>query len=727
MVSNPILDPLNKEQHEAVTTIEGPVLVLAGPGSGKTRVLTHRIAYMVKACGIQPIHIMAVTFTNKAADEMKERLERLLGNQLRGLTVGTFHSICARILRKEAEHTPYKSNYTIYDTSDQVSLIKGILYDLKKDPKKYSPNSLLGSISNAKNELILPEDLPDGIDPRERLVKQVYKHYMDRLERSNAMDFDDLLMQVVILFREHPDVLFKYQHLFKFFLVDEFQDTNVAQYELMRLLSQRDRNLFVVGDPDQSIYSFRGADYRNVQRIQKDFPELKTIPLNENYRSHQLILDAAMSVIRKDPSHIKRNLVSKRTKGPLIEVHELYTDNAEGGFIIDKIKRLHEEEGYNLSDFAIMYRTNFQSRMIEDSFVQARMPYRIVGGIRFYERREIKDMMAYLRLVNNPNDAISLERIINVPPRGIGQKTYQAFAQWVRQLDGGQEEAFHELVKGTHTPFFSGKAAASLRGFAEMVIHWVSVRDSDEHGLADLFDTILKDSNYESHLGDKRREEDAARIENIYELRRVVSEYEGMSLGTMLESLALVSDLDQVDDEQDAPVLLTLHSAKGLEFPVVFLVGLEERLLPHERSLLEAYQLAEERRLFYVGITRAKERLYITHAVTRRGYFSAEYTEPSRFLDDLPADITVRHSPMQASRDAQRAYREMRWATTLESMRDYQPPDPKFYQGAIVSHSIFGRGVVISSKVLSDIEEVQVKFETVGLKRLDGEFLKLES
>ncbi len=725
-MSNPILDPLNKEQREAVTTTEGPVLVLAGPGSGKTRVLTHRIAYMVKDCSIPPTKIMAVTFTNKAANEMKERLERLMGNQLRGLTVGTFHAICARILRREADHTPFQSNYTIYDTGDQISLIKGILLDLKKDPKKYTPHAILGVISNAKNELILPEELPDGADPREKLVKQVYKLYMDRLERSNAMDFDDLLMQSVVLFREHPDVLAKYHQLFEYFLVDEFQDTNMAQYELMRLLSRARRNLFVVGDPDQSIYSFRGADYRNVQRIQKDFPELKTIPLNENYRSHQLILDAAMSVIRKDPGHIRRNLVSKRTQGPLIEVHELYTDNAEGTFIIEKIKRLTDEEGYSPRDFAIMYRTNAQSRLIEESFIQARMPYRIVGGIRFYERREIKDMMAYLRLINNPNDALALERIISVPPRGIGQKTYQAFVNWARTLPEGQEEAFRELAQGSRSMPFSGKAASALRDFAELIIKWIALRDSDEHGLGDLFDTILTDTDYENYLGDKRKEEDAARIENVYELRRVITEYEGMSLGAMLESLALVSDLDQVDDNEEAPVLLTLHSAKGLEFPVVFLVGLEEKLLPHERSLLETHQLAEERRLFYVGITRAKERLYITHALTRRSYFSADYTEPSRFLDDLPADITVRHSPMQATRDSQRAYREMRWATALESMRDYQPPEPKFYQGAVVSHPTFGRGVVISSKVRSDIEEVQVKFDTAGLKRLDGDFLKLE-
>ncbi|MBZ0307004.1 MAG: ATP-binding domain-containing protein, partial [Anaerolineae bacterium] len=468
----------------------------------------------------------------------------------------------------------------------------------------------------------------------------------------------------------------------------------------------------------------RGADYRNVQRIQKDFPELKTIPLNENYRSHQLILDAAMSVIRKDPGHIRRNLVSKRTQGPLIEVHELYTDNAEGTFIIEKIKRLMDEEGYNPRDFAIMYRTNAQSRLIEESFIQARMPYRIVGGIRFYERREIKDMMAYLRLINNPNDALALERIISVPPRGIGQKTYQAFVTWARTLPDGQEEAFRELVNG-RTPF-SGKAGSALREFAELMVKWIALRDSDEHRLGDLFDAILADTDYENYLGDKRKEEDAARIENVYELRRVITDYEGMSLGAMLESLALVSDLDQVDDSEEAPVLLTLHSAKGLEFPVVFLVGLEEKLLPHERSLLEAHQLAEERRLFYVGITRAKERLYITHALTRRSYFAADYTEPSRFLDDLPADITVRHSPMQATRDSQRAYREMRWATALESLRDYQPPEPRFYQGAVVSHPTFGRGIVISSKVRSDIEEVQVKFDTAGLKRLDGEFLKLE-
>lgn len=724
-MANPILDPLNTEQKQAVTTIDGAILVLAGPGSGKTRVLTHRIAHMVKDNHIDPSKIMAVTFTNKAASEMRERLERLLGNQIRGLTVGTFHSICARILRREANHTPYKSNFTIYDTGDQLSLIKGILLDLKRDPKKTRPGYLLDMISNAKNELIVPEEMPEGGLP-EKLVKQVYKLYMERLERSNALDFDDLLMQTVILFREHPEVLEKYHILHSHFLVDEFQDTNMAQYEMMRLLSKFSRNLFVVGDPDQSIYSFRGADYRNVQRIQKDFPELTTIALNENYRSHQLILDAAMSVIRKDPSHIQRDLVSRRTKGPLIEVHELFTDNAEGAFVIEKIQNLVDSEGYSLRDFAVMYRTNAQSRMIEDSFIQARMPYRIVGGIRFYERREIKDMMAFLKLINNPNDTLALERIINVPARGIGDKTFITFMNWANQLEGGIEAAFYELYNGNKPPTLAGKAGASLQHFADLLIKWIQMRDSQETSLVDLFDAILEQSGYKADLGNKRQEEAAARLENLNELRLVVAEYAASSLNDMLVSLSLVSDIDQIKETEDAPVLLTLHSAKGLEFPVVFLVGLENGLLPHQRSQESHQQLSEERRLFYVGITRAKERLYITHAITRRSHYGAEYADPSPFLDDLPIDITVRHSPMKTTRDSQRAYREMRWATTMESLADYKAPEPRFKQGVMVYHPSFGRGVVISSKVRSDIEEVQVKFESAGLKRLDGEFLKLE-
>ncbi len=723
-MSNPIIDPLNPEQRQAVTTIDGPVLVLAGPGSGKTRVLTHRIAHMVKDVGIDPLRIMAVTFTNKAADEMRERLDRIMGNRIRGLKVGTFHSICARILREEADSTPFKRNFTIYDTGDQLSLIKAVLLDLQKDPKKNSPGSLLDAISNAKNELIVPEDMPEG-DYRERLVKQVYRMYMDKLERSNALDFDDLLMQTVILFKNHPEVLGKYQHWHSHFLVDEFQDTNMAQYEIVRLLSKTSQNLFVVGDPDQSIYSFRGADYRNVQRMKKDFPDLQIIALNENYRSHQLILDAAMSVIRKDPSHIKRDLVSKRTHGPMIEVHELFTDNAEGAFIIEKIQKLVGSEGYSPRDFAVMYRTNAQSRVIEESFIQARMPYRIVGGIRFYERREVKDLMSYLRLVNNPNDGVALDRIINVPARSIGQKTFSAFMEWSNQFDE-RETAFRELAAGQRPATLSGKSGTAVQQFAQMLLKWIAMRDSDDHNLIDLFDAIFKESGYEASLGDKRKEDSVARVENIAELRRVISEYQGMSLGAMLESLALVSDLDQMKNDQDTPVLLTLHSAKGLEFPVVFLVGVENNILPHSRSRDSAHQLAEERRLFYVGITRAKERLYITHATTRRSYQGADYSEPSPFLDDLPADIIVRHSPHRAAYDSQRTYRQMKWETSFAALKDYQAPEPQFKQGAMVWHKTFGRGVVISSKVQSDIEEVQVKFESVGLKRLDGEYLKLE-
>lgn len=718
-VSNPILDVLNESQRRAVTTIDGPVLVLAGPGSGKTRVLTHRIAHMIQGCGINPWNIMAVTFTNKAANEMRERLARIVGEQVKDVRLGTFHAICAWMLRREVEATPYKAGFAIYDTSDQQALIKNILTEMQKDPKQHRPGAILGAISAAKNELLAPEDYP-GSSYREEITREVYRRYLKKLQVNNALDFDDLLMQAVLLLRQHLDIREKYHGYFHYLLIDEFQDTNMAQYELMRLLGLRHQNIFVVGDPDQSIYAFRGADYRNVQRFQMDYPDRTVITLDENYRSHQFILDAAMAVIRKDPAHIKRDLFSARSSGALIEIHELHHERAEGDFVVDQIQRLQREEGYTPRDFAIMYRTNAQSRVLEESFVNANMPYRIVGSVRFYERMEIKDLLAYVRLIANRDDTISLARVLNTPPRGIGKKSIETLTLWIDKRRIGQWAALQEIRKGKEN-LLPARAAKSIIGFVELLEKWIGMQDAAP---LELLDTIIEDIQYQTYLENQPDERSEDRIDNVNELRRIMAGYEGYALQEVLNEISLVADIDSLDESKDAPTLLTLHSAKGLEFPVVFIVGLEEGLLPHERSMQERDQMGEERRLMYVGLTRAKDRLYLSHVTTRSNYYGADYRDPSRFLEDMPSEITLRKSPwqMRTPSPASRS-RLNHWAVTPKTEPDRPARTPIFKAGTKVSHRIFGQGVVIKSQMDSDIEEVIVEFEKHGQKKLDGSFL----
>lgn len=711
------LETLNEAQRRAVTTVDGAVLVLAGPGSGKTRVLTHRIAYLMLDRGIPARQIMAVTFTNKAASEMRERISTLVEADVSALRLGTFHARCARILRREADYTAFDKNFTIYDTGDQLSLIKNILNEIGKDPKQNRPNAILGAISSAKNELITPDEFP-AMTYREQIVQEVYRRYVEKLQRNNAMDFDDLLTQSVVLFRNNPDVLRRYQDWIRYLMVDEFQDTNMAQYEMLKLLAGSRGNLFVVGDPDQSIYAFRGADYRNVQRFQRDYPDNTIITLDENYRSHQIILDAAMAVIRKDPNHIPRNLFSQRSNGPRIEIHELASETDEAVFVVQRIRQLIFDEGYAPRDFAVMYRTNAQSRTMEEAFRRDVMPYRIVGGTRFYERREIKDIMAYLRLIANPDDEISFERIVNVPPRGIGKKTLATFTQWGNQRGVSQWVALQNLLDGQTGPL-SARAAKALTNFAEMLDRWVQMRDAENFSLLELLDTVIEQTEYRQYLENQASEREPDRLENIDELMRGMSEYEGGSLFDMLETVALLADIDNIDETDDSPTMMTLHAAKGSEYPVVFMIGLEEDLLPHSRSKDDPMQMSEERRLMYVGITRAKDRLYLTHANVRFGFGGGSYNDPSRFLYDLPPEIC---NFSGGSTRPQANFRSITsWAPLTQASR---PQQAKFAAGMRVSHPVFGSGIVISSKVHSDMEEVSVKFETSGVKRLDAEFLE---
>jgi DNA helicase II / ATP-dependent DNA helicase PcrA len=721
-MSHRITEGLNPNQRLAVETVEGPVLVLAGPGSGKTRVLTHRIAYLIEAHRVPPYHIMATTFTNKAAGEMRERIGQM-GYQVRGAMLGTFHSICAQILRREADHTPYTNNFTIYDTADQRGVIKEILERLRKDPKQHNPYEILGRISAAKNELIGPDHF-QAVGYKLEVAGQVYKEYMQALRANNAMDFDDLLMQMVKLLQNNPDVLEKYQRNFRYLMVDEFQDTNIAQYEIIKLLGMESRNVFVVGDPDQSIYAFRGADYRNLKRFEGDFPEHVVISLDENYRSHQLILDAAMSVIRHDPAHRPRDLFSQRKTGAQIEIHELYNGTAEGQFIAQKVRDLLRNEDRSPIDFAIMYRTNSQSRLIENALRDANTPYRIIGGVRFYDRMEIKDMLSYLHVINNPNDGQRLARIINTPTRGIGKKTITDFQNWVARREDGSWAALRDIPQGKTGPI-SGRAVNALTKFVEMLTNWITLLETGQVSLLGLLDRILEDTDYYVYLeGKGTPSETEDRYENLAQLRQEMIENETLTLAEYLENKSLVADLDRYDPNENAVTLMTLHSAKGLEFPVVFMPGVEDGLLPHSRSKDEPGGIAEERRLMYVGITRARDRLYLSYTQSRfDDQASSSTNQPSLFLFDLPKEITEYHSPWGNAPRRQFTVSSppvTRWKASESSAPAKKAA--RFQPGDIVYHSKYGQGQV-QNAVVHDIEEVEVKFNDGITKRLDGDYL----
>jgi DNA helicase-2/ATP-dependent DNA helicase PcrA len=733
-----ILKGLNGQQQAAVAAGDGPVLVLAGPGSGKTRVLTHRIAWLVEQRDVRAWHIMAVTFTNKAAREMENRVIGLLGGsgKLDGLSIGTFHAICARILRVEAEYTSFTRDYAIFDTDDQLAVMTQVIGDLNLDPKKTTPRSLLNRVSAAKNELIAAHKY----QPKEyydEKVRRAYLRYDELLRANNARDFDDLLMHAVQLFREHPDVLDRYQNRYRYILVDEFQDTNMAQYVLVQLLAGERRNLFAVGDPDQSIYAFRGADYRNVLRFRQDYPDAQVILLEENYRSHQLILDAATGVINQNTDRTPKDLFSRRKQGPMTLVYEAYNEDDEARYVVETIAE------YEPGEFAIMYRTNAQSRALEDAFRRANMPYRLVGATSFYARKEIKDVMAYLRLTHNPNDNVSLQRIINVPTRGIGQKTLDTLSIWADSLGVTPPLALPLLLDDKTDAPFSARARTALTEFAAMVDEWRRVREmlSPE----ELITQVLKDTGYLAYLDDGS-EQGQSRIENVLELRGFAERYTGLPLTTFLEDVSLVSDVDTPEDDLNRPSLMTLHSAKGLEYPVVFIVGLEENILPHARSIAperkpdatpeersEAQRaIEEERRLMYVGITRAKDRLFLLYATIRSLYGDSRANLPSRFLYDIPDQVREGADlPRRGSAEIdRRAYEFMTtWARPAAApvRREHAPrhQPTRFKGGDVVWHIKFGEGVVISSKFEGSMEQVDVLFTgTGGQKTIIADFLK---
>ncbi len=725
-----ILANLNPQQREAVTTGLGQILVLAGPGSGKTRVLTQRIAYLIQNMEVPPFHILAVTFTNKAAREMEHRLAGSLGNQLEGIWLGTFHAVCARLLRREANYLPFTSSFVIMDADDQETLVKRAVKDLNLNDKLYRPSALHAAISAAKNDLVLAEDYPVRTY-RDEVVSRVYKRYEEMLRTSNAVDFDDLLIWTVRLLVDNPSVRERYARRFEHVLVDEFQDTNRAQYELLMLLSSYHRNLFVVGDEDQSIYRWRGADYRNVLRFETDYPECRKILLEQNYRSTQTVLNAARAVIDRNRHRTPKHLFSDRGDGNRIVIHEAVDDHAEAAFVVDSIRQMLDAGVARGGDFAVMYRTNAQSRLVEEAFLHSGLPYRLVGAQRFYGRREVKDIIAYLRLVQNPDDEISLQRVINVPPRGIGDKTLIALQMAAHQANSTPGRLLLDLGRNgedsPHWKTFSGRGAIVLADFGGLLASWQQARD--DQPLPGLFDRVVSEIGYQSHLDDGS-EEGRERWENVLELRRLAFEYAERGLVPFLENLALVSDQDTIPEQTEAPTLLTLHAAKGLEFTQVFIIGLDEGLLPHSRSLDDPEELAEERRLFYVGITRARDRLYLVRAEQRSSYGSFQDQIPSTFLRDIP-DNLVQHQGQRRlqRRESMRTWNEPsstgRWAPAQPQQAPLR--QPRFHINQRVRHSAWGEGLVVQSKIAEDGEEtVDVFFESVGFKRLLASMANLE-
>ncbi len=724
------LDQLNPQQHKAVTADDGQVLVLAGPGSGKTRVLTYRAAYLIRKKGVPPYNILAVTFTNKAASEMKTRLESLVNEPVRDIWLGTFHAMCARLLRREAQYLPFTSNFVILDSDDQQTLVKRALRELNIDEKVHRPASIHAAISFAKNNLQGPRDLPNR-SYRDEIVIRVYERYEQLLVENNGVDFDDLLMLAVKLLRENSEVCCKYARRFEHVLVDEFQDTNVVQYELLRLLSSQHHNLYVVGDEDQSIYRWRGADYRNVLRFEKDYPRCHKILLEENYRSTQNVLDVARSVIDRNANRTRKKLFSERGAGNPILLYEAADDRSEAGFVVETIQQWLQAKKAQGGDYAIMYRTNAQSRLIEEAFLAAGLPYRLVGAQRFYGRREVKDIIAYLRLAQNPKDELSLVRVVSVPPRGIGDKTILNLQQLAQNAGLAPGEVLLDLGrKGSDSPYweaFGGRSSRLLADFGSLLDEWN--RSIDKVSLPALFDRIVTDIGYQRYL-ENSGDEDQERWGNVVELRRLAFEYQEQGLTPFLENLALVSDQDTLPEQSNVPTLLTLHAAKGLEFSRVFIVGLDEGLLPHSRSRDDPEEMAEERRLFYVGITRTKDQLYLVRADRRSSFGEFEFSQPSRFLDDIPDKLLKREGARAVRRTTYswNSFSSTPVPTTTRPPAEAKPlPEPRYRAGMRIRHAGWGEGMVIDSRVQDDGEEVlDVAFESVGLKRLLASLAKLE-
>jgi DNA helicase II / ATP-dependent DNA helicase PcrA len=675
------LADLNPVQQQAVLTTEGPLLVIAGAGSGKTRVLTYRVAHLISACGVKPNEILAITFTNKAAGEMRTRLEGLLGNVARAIWILTFHAACGRILRREAPRLGYRSNFTIYDQADQVRLVKQCLEDLERDPKRFVPRGIHAQISSAKNQLIGPDEYMSRVASfYDQTVAEVYALYQRRLLASNAMDFDDLLMLTVAVLERFPEALARWQKAFRYVLVDEYQDTNHAQYRLLQLLAGKHRNLMVVGDPDQSVYAFRGADIRNILDFETDFSDARSVALEQNYRSTNTILRAANHVIRNNRERKEKNLWSELGEGLPVHVIEVEDEHAEARFVAAEIAAL-VEEGYSADEVAVFYRTNAQSRVLEDVLVRQGIAYQVIGGPRFYERAEIKDAIAYLQVLDNPWDAISLTRIANKPRRGIGDTT-------ISKLQAYAEAHGISLFEALAYPQEAGVGAAPLKAVDALRTLLVSLQSAaQEFAVPALIEAVLERTGYLDALEAERTIEARGRIENLQEFVGVGQEYVQQapepSLSGFLQEISLYSDQDAIRGEQSLVTLMTLHNAKGLEFRAVFMIGIEEGIFPHIRSI-EEQGVEEERRLAYVGMTRAQERLVLTHATSRSLWGSRTFNLPSRFLDELPEEGVVRERLRPAS-----------WSGYGAPGVQPREDVPSLSAGDSVRHGTLGEGVVL--------------------------------
>ncbi|MFH1088584.1 MAG: UvrD-helicase domain-containing protein [Patescibacteria group bacterium] len=683
-----LLDKLNPEQIKAVKTTEGPILILAGAGSGKTKTLTSRVAYLIQTKKANPSEILAVTFTNKAAGEMKQRIMHLLRLKSdRAFHISTFHSLCSRILRAEIQHLGRKQNFTILDTNDQITAIKQVMRELDIDLQQYAPAAILSFISSAKNELIEAENYSEmAYGNFQKIVAKIYPRYQEILHNNNSLDFDDLLMLAVKLFKNNKGVLKKYQDKFKYVLVDEYQDTNTSQYQLIKMLVAKHKNIFVVGDDWQSIYSWRGANYRNILNFHKDYPKAKTIKLEENYRSTQTILNAAAAVIASNKHRSDKTLWTNRGKGEKITIKQAFNEQQEGEWVIHEILRqrsLNPRAEFN--DFVILYRTNAQSRVLEEAFLRHNLPYRIIGGTRFYDRKEIKDVLAFLRIIANPADNLSLKRIINLPPRGVGEKTWQELVKHANNQNLPISEILLDAPVGSKAKLELSKLGGIIANARNTKIN-----------LGKLFDLLIDKTGYLKWLDDKTIEGET-RIENVKELKSVIEKYNildiEISLPTFLEEVSLVQDIDQYDNNENAVNLMTLHSAKGLEFDYVFVVGMEENLFPHSRSILDESELEEERRLCYVGMTRTKQQLYLSHTIERTIYGSTSTSTPSRFIDDIPKELIN---------------------TTGEDAPAEKITKLKVKVGDWAEHKHFGVGKVLAI----DNTEVVIAFSQFGIKRL---------
>ncbi len=741
-LTDKLLSGLNPEQQNAVKATEGPLLIMAGAGSGKTRVLTHRIGYLIVEKRVNPYNILAITFTNKAAREMRERIAKMMGGAADEIWISTFHSMCVRILRRDIDRLGFNRNFSILDTSDQQSVIKGILKDKNIDPKKFDPRAILGSISSAKNELIDPEEYAKLTgDYFQNIVSDVYTEYQRRLRKNQALDFDDLIMTTIQLFKRVPEVLEYYQRKFQYIHVDEYQDTNKAQYLLVKMMASRFKNLCVVGDSDQSIYRWRGADIANILSFEKDYPNAAAIFLEQNYRSTKRILMAANKVIENNANRKPKNLWTENPEGNKIVYYRADSEQGEAQFVAGKIKELTRDDKYKLSDIAILYRTNAQSRVMEEVLLKSNLDYSIVGGTKFYDRKEIKDMLAYLRLISNPDDDISLQRVINVPKRGIGSSSIDKMANFAAM----HEISLYQALESVELIGLSPKTTKAARDFRDLIGNYTQMQEF--LSVTELVEEVLDKTGYREMLKAENSIEAQSRLENLDELLSVTKSFEegseDKSLVAFLTDLALVADIDSLDEtseKTDSVVLMTLHSAKGLEFPVVFLIGMEEGVFPHSRSLMEEAEMEEERRLAYVGITRAEKTLFLTNAQMRTLFGRTNMNPASRFINEIPADLLEGEEPAKkaaspfGSQGRTFGQKSGSFGTPVARKPVVRPAaaatggnEIGWKVGDKAEHGKWGIGTVVSVKGEGDGLELDIAFpKPTGIKRLLAKFAPIK-